>query len=349
VFPARSVKVTFTGKSVGTGVMLILKLPLPFTAPVHTTAPLAFVTVTTDQTSQLPVSGLKFVGRFNVGSDGAVVSISPVVTVPVEVFPAVSVVVIITGHVVGIGLGVILKVPLPLTVQVPITAHVLLYIVTVVHTSHVPVRGLKFVGVVNVGTVGGVLSITSVGAVDPVEVLPASSVILIALLVPSKSPHVAVAVQATAPLAVTGEGIQFIQGTETVDPVSAHVRESVTVSPLITGFGESVPIFGSLGVSVSFTIDALIAAEVFPTGSVAEVCNDIVPSGYPERSILVDHVDHVAVTVPSTTQLDVVIVIISPDPVHQPLTVTDDSSDSLNTSSHISGESTLTGGAVISI
>ena len=289
---------------------------------------------------------MKFVGVLTVGGIGTVISTTSPVVVPVLVFQAKSVIVIVVSTP--------SSPPVPTThVQLifPVTSagfgvQVIHGILVVAHCS-TPVSVVLTIvplfagfGVVEptLGVLGGVLSITSVGAVDPVEVLPASSVIVIVLLVPSKSPHVAVAVQSTVPLPVTGEGIQFIQGTETVDPISAHVRESVTVSPLITGFGESIPTFGPLGASVSFIIDVLIAAEVFHTRSVAVVSNDTVPSGYPERSILVDHDDHVAVTVPSTTQLDVVIVIISPDPVHQPLKVTDDSSDSLKRSSHISGE-----------
>ena len=78
------------------------------------------------QISPVPVSGEKFVGRITVGATGIVRSIFPVLIVPVLVFPAKSVVVKVTGPVVGIGLGTILNVPLPLTVPVPITAHVLL-------------------------------------------------------------------------------------------------------------------------------------------------------------------------------------------------------------------------------
>ena len=58
---------------------------------------------------------------------------------------------------------------------------------------------------------------------------PAGSVTVIVLLLPSRSPPVAVAVQSTVPLAVAGFGVQVIHGTVTVDQVSTFESERVTV------------------------------------------------------------------------------------------------------------------------
>ena len=159
VFPDGSVIVTFNGSAVGTGVIFMLKLPLPFTVPVHTTAPLALVIVTIHPTSQLPVKGLKFDGRLRVGVDGADMSIFPVVIgVFGDSFPASSVCFTFTTHSLGIGFAVILQFPELSTIPVHTTTQPLFVIVMIAHTSHVPVSGLKFVGVFTHGADGAVVS-----------------------------------------------------------------------------------------------------------------------------------------------------------------------------------------------
>lgn len=62
---------------------------------------------------------MKFVGVSIPGFTGGMISISHELIVPVEVFPASSVDVTFTGPTLGIGLGVIEYVPLPLTTHVP--------------------------------------------------------------------------------------------------------------------------------------------------------------------------------------------------------------------------------------
>lgn len=97
-----------------------------------------------------------------------------------------------------------------------------------------------------------------------VFVLPFASVTVIVLLLPSSNPHVAVAVQSTVPLAVTGSGLHVIHATVTVDPGSTLERLNVTVSHVCAGFGERLTTVGSVGAVVS-TPHNLFCSQLFTT------------------------------------------------------------------------------------
>jgi hypothetical protein len=125
VFQAVSVSSTTTGHTDGIRLGVMPNMPAPSTTHVPIITPVELKIVTLVPISPVPCIGEKFVGRVKSELTGAITSISPHERVPpVLVFPEGSVVVIVTGPQLGIGLGVILKVPLPLTVHVPIMAQV---------------------------------------------------------------------------------------------------------------------------------------------------------------------------------------------------------------------------------
>ena len=120
--------------------------------------------VTIDPGSAVPVIGFVFsLTAFTLGVLGACESTDQTVPVPL-IFPTESVEVILTGPVVGIGFGTMLKLHDPFTIHVPTTTHPLFVIVIILPTSPVPVIGLKFVGRLIVGIAGGVLSIVRIVA-----------------------------------------------------------------------------------------------------------------------------------------------------------------------------------------
>lgn len=134
---------------------------------------------------------------------GATVSISNVLIVHVLVLPPASVDVISTGHVVGIGLGVILKLHDQFTTHVPSKTHVELNIEIVVHTSPVPVSGEKLVGVSIVGGSGEssssiiVIGAVSSGTLSYVSSLSGSSTLIVSAVESSLSMRSSTAVTVT--------------------------------------------------------------------------------------------------------------------------------------------------------
>jgi hypothetical protein len=112
--------------------------------------------------------------------------------------------------------------------------------------------------------VGAVSSIIRVGEVAPVFVFQAGSVTVTILLDPSNNPQLAVQLQSTVPLAVTGSGLQVSHGTVTLVPGSTVERLSVTVVPVCAGFGERLSTVGVDGSVLSTVILKGVPTVGFP-------------------------------------------------------------------------------------
>ena len=130
---------------------------------------------------------------------------------------------------------------------------------------------------INHGSAGAVLSTVNTGVLVLLFVFPNPSVTVIVCAVPLY-PLPTTAVQLILPLASPGLGLQLNHGILTIAPLSTLLNHTVTVVPLLAGFGLITPTTGSLGHVLSILTLKFVPVLSFPAPSVAVTVHVYVPS-----------------------------------------------------------------------